>query len=275
MATKTHNPENADQIKPSGLKSSSDRVLGVMGLFTEIEPNWTIESISKRLGLARTTAYRYARTLTDAGFLASLNSGVYVLGPRIIQLDRQIRLSDPMLRTAPPMMEEIRKKVAGIQVLCSYYGDHVLCLHDVRVDKDLMSGFDRGRPFPLFRGAPSRVILAHLPQRKLKDLMLNHAADIASAGLGKNWQEFNQKLKQIRQAGYYAAPGDIHPDAYGIGAPIMHTKGVAGSLTIGRRLVNVKEREIPYLIELTVETAAKISIAIQAIQSETENDAVA
>jgi DNA-binding IclR family transcriptional regulator len=271
MATKTHNPADADETNPTVPKSSSERVLGVMDLFTEADSNWTIERISKRLGLARTTAYRYARTLTDAGFLASLNSGVYVLGPRIIQLDRQIRLSDPMLRTAPPLMEEIRKKAAGIQVLCSFYGDHVLCLHDVRVDKEMLSGFDRGRPFPLFRGAPSRVILAHLPQRQLKDLMLNHAEDIASAGLGKNWREFNQKLKQIRQAGFYAAPGDIHPDAYGISAPIMHTKGVAGSLTIGRRLVNVKEREIPYLIELTVETAAKISTAIKTIQSESES----
>jgi DNA-binding IclR family transcriptional regulator len=246
-----------------------------MDLFTEAEPSWTIEGISQRLDLARTTAYRYARTLTDAGLLASLNSGVYVLGPRIIQLDRQIRLSDPMLRTGPPLMEAIRKQAAGIQVLCSYYGDHVLCIHDVRVDKDILSGFDRGRPFPLFRGAPSRVILAHLPQRQLKDLMLHHAADIAAAGFGSNWQEFNQKLKSIRQAGYYAAPGDIHPDAYGIAAPIMHTKGVAGSLTIGRRLVNLKEREIPQLIELAVATAAKISMAIQAIQAGADDEAAA
>jgi DNA-binding IclR family transcriptional regulator len=272
MSTKTNNPADADEANPAVPKSSSERVLGVMDLFTESKPNWTIESISKRLGLARTTAYRYLRTLVDAGFLASLNSGVYVLGPRIIQLDRQIRLNDPMLMTAPPLMEAIREKAAGIQVLCSYYGDHVLCIHDVRVDNDMLSGFDRGRPFPLFRGAPSRVILAHLPQRQLKDLMLNHAPDIASAGLGQNWQEFNQKLKLIRQAGYYAAPGDIHPDSYGIGAPIMHTKGVAGSLTIGRRLINLKEREIPYLIELAVDTAAQISTTIQAIQAKTKNE---
>ncbi len=249
-------------------RSSSERVLGVIDLFTEADASWTIEGISKRLGLARTTAYRYAKILTDAGFLASLNAGVYVLGPRIVQLDRQIRLNDPLLKVAPPLMEAISKRAGGIQVLCSYYGDHVLCIHDLRVDKELLSGFDRGRPFPLFRGAPSRAILAYLPQRQLKDLMLNHGMDIASAGLGNNWPEFNQNLKAIRQAGYYAAPGELHPGSYGIGAPIMHTKGIAGSLTLGRRQVDLKERDIPGLIELTVETAAKISEAIQAIQAE-------
>jgi hypothetical protein len=52
----------------------------------------------------------------------------------------------------------------------------------------------------------------------------------------------------------------------------MHTKGVAGSLTIERRLINLKEREIPYLIELAVDTAAQISTTIQAIQAKTKNE---
>ncbi|MDR3453372.1 MAG: IclR family transcriptional regulator [Rhodoferax sp.] len=263
MATKTTNRPEADEIQPATTQSSSERVLGVMDLFTETAPSWTVEGIAKKLGLARTTAYRYAKTLTDAGFLASLNAGAYVLGPRIIQLDRQIRLNDPLLQAGPPLMNAIRKQAAGIQLLCSFYGDHVLCLHDVRVDKDIPSGYDRGRPFPLFRGGPSRIILAHLPQRQLKELMLDHGADIVRAGLGQDWQDFNRKMKLIRQAGYFAAPGEINPDTYGISAPIMHTKGVAGSFTIGRRLSSLKEREIAPLIELTVDTAAKISKAIQ------------
>jgi DNA-binding IclR family transcriptional regulator len=268
MATNTNNRPGAEEHRPATTQSSSERVLGVMDLFTETDPSWTVEGIATNLGLARTTAYRYAKTLTDAGFLATLNAGIYVLGPRIIQLDRQIRLNDPLLQAAPPLMDAIRKQAAGIQLLCSYYGDHVLCIHDVRMDKDIPSGYERGRPFPLFRGGPSRIILAHLPQRQLKELMLNHGGDIARAGLGQDWQEFNRKLKAIRQTGYFAARGELNTDTYGIAAPIMHTKGIAGSLTIGRRLANLKDREIPFLIELTVETAEKISKAIQAIQAE-------
>lgn len=273
MANQTNKtPPEAESTPSEATQSSSERVLRVMDLFTETAPSWTVEGMAKALGLARTTAYRYAKTLTDTGFLASLNAGVYVLGPRIIQLDRQIRLSDPLLQAAPPLMDAIRKQAAGIQLLCSYYGDHVLCIHDVRVDKEVPSGYDRGRPFPLFRGGPSRIILACLPQRQLKDLMLHHAADIARAGLGQDWQEFHRKMKAIQQAGYFAAKGEINPDTYGISAPILHTKGIAGSLTIGRRLANLKEREIPSLIELTVQTAAKISKAIQAIQADANTD---
>lgn len=254
-----------DEIAPPA-RSSSERVLGVLDLFTEMTPNWTVEGMAQELGLARTTAYRYAKTLTDAGFLLALNAGVYVLGPRIIEFDRQIRLNDPLLHVAPPLMDAIKDEAAGIQLLCSHYGDHVLCIHDVRVDQDVPSGYDRGRPFPLFRGGPSRIILAYLPQKKLKDLMLHHAAEIARAGLGEAWPEFHARMKLIRQTGYFAARGEINPDTYGISAPILDTNGIVASLTIGRRLSNLREREIPRLIELATETAGKISTAIQAIQ---------
>ena len=46
-----------------------------------------------------------------------------------------------LLRVAPPIMESIRTQAAGVQVLCSYYGDHVMCIHDVRVD----AGIERQR----------------------------------------------------------------------------------------------------------------------------------
>src|SRR5437870_4520958 len=124
MAIKTNKTRPvAEDTSPATTQSSSERVLRVMDLFTETAPSWTVEGMARQLGLARTTAYRYAKTLTDTGFLASLNAGVYVLGPRIIQLDRQIRLNDPLLQAAPPLMDAIRKQAAGIQLLCSYYGD--------------------------------------------------------------------------------------------------------------------------------------------------------
>lgn len=254
----------AEDIEES-TRSSADRVLGVIDLFTEHKAQWSVEAIAAELGLARTTAYRYAKTLTDAGFLASLNAGAYVLGPRIIELDRQIRLGDPLLRVAPPIMSAIRKQASGVQLLCSHYGDRVLCVHDDVVDRDIHNIYERGRPFPLFVGGPSRVILAYLPNRQAQILMLNHAAEIARAGLGNTWLEFSKNLRKIRQTGYYAAQGEIHPENYGVSAPIMHTKGIAGCLCIARPMDKLKERDIPAMIKLTVETAARISEGIQAL----------
>lgn len=253
---------NPDQDPSEREGSSSARVLSVINLFTVQAPQWSIDEIASGLNLTRTTAYRYTKTLVDAGFLASLNAGAYVLGPRLIELDRQIRLSDPMMRASIPIMVEIREQANGMQQLCSYYGDRVMCIHHEATQQGIDVTVDRGRPFPLFMGA-SRVILANLPNRQLQRFMLNHAAEIQRAGLGENWQQFSRAMRDIRQAGYFAAVGEIDPDNYGVSAPIMHSKGIAGCLRIARPVAKLKDRDLPGMIELTVDTAARISAAIQ------------
>jgi DNA-binding IclR family transcriptional regulator len=105
------------------------------------------------------------------------------------------------MQAVTPLMNAFRKRAEGIQFLCVSYGDHVLCIHGVREGKDIPSGYDRGRPFPLFRGGPSRIILANLPLRELKDSMLHNSAEIAASGLSHNWKTFGGRLMEIRRAG--------------------------------------------------------------------------
>ena len=82
--------------------TTSDRVLAVLNLFTLEQPEWTVEGAAGALNLAISTAYRYFRSLTKAGLLVAHTTGRYLLGPAIIQYDRQIRLHDPLITAAQP-----------------------------------------------------------------------------------------------------------------------------------------------------------------------------
>jgi DNA-binding IclR family transcriptional regulator len=70
-------------------------------------------------------------------------------------------------------------------------------------------------------------------------------------------------MRGIRQAGYYAAVGEVDPENYGVAAPIMHSKGIAGCLRIARPVARLNDRDVPFLIELAVDAANRISAAIQ------------
>ncbi len=70
------------------LSSSLARMLGVIDLFSEDAPVWTVDDIAVKLGYTRATAYRYVGELCDAGLLMRVAQGAYSLGPRIIELDR-------------------------------------------------------------------------------------------------------------------------------------------------------------------------------------------
>ena len=132
--------------------SSKNRVLGLIELFTEARPIWTADALIQTRGTSRATTYRDLKALVASGFLAPVAAGAYALGPRFIELDRQIRLADPLLKIAPPIMAAQRAKVAGTQLLCRYYGLRVMSIHEDRFDERIKTSFDRGRPFFVVQG---------------------------------------------------------------------------------------------------------------------------
>lgn len=242
--------------------TTTERVLRVMDLFTEQEPVWTAEAIGDRLQAKRSTVYRYLKSLVGSGFLSQLGGG-YALGPRIIQLDRQIRVADPLLRVAPKIMAAQREQVAGTQLLCRFYGLQVLSIYEERSDPRIETSFDRGRPFSLFRGSASRAIMAWLPQAQLQRFFLNHADAIAAAGYGGTWPEYRDALKDIRRRGY-AVLSDVDPAVIGVSAPIFAAPDiVTASLVLARLKSEVSERDIEQLAEMVMLSTRHISESLQ------------
>ncbi|MGA8031925.1 MAG: IclR family transcriptional regulator C-terminal domain-containing protein, partial [Casimicrobiaceae bacterium] len=192
------------------MKTSLGRMLGVLDAFTERAPIRTVDGIAAALGYTRATAYRYVGELCDAGLLTRVARGAYALGPRIIELDRQMQRSDPLLEVAGGVMRGLLRPDHGqVVLLCSLFRDEVLCVHQVAQHSTLAVSYTRGRPMPLFRGATSKAILAALPERRLTRLFLDHQDEIRRAGLGRTREEFLAALKTIRRQGYAITRGEV------------------------------------------------------------------
>ncbi len=216
------------------MASSLARMLNVVDMFSENAPVWTVDEIALKLGYTRATAYRYVGELCDAGLLTRVAQGAYALGPRILELDLQIRRSDPLLRAAGNAMQDLLRPNRGqVVLLCSLFRDKVLCTHQTGHDKDLALSYTRGRPMPLFRGATSKVILAFLPERRLTRLFLENQQEIRKAGLGNSREEFLAHLKAIRRQGCAITEAEVDPGVVGVGVPIFGgERAVIGSLSI-------------------------------------------
>lgn len=250
--------------KPEPKESSLDRLLAVIDLFTLDKPVWTGEEIGSALGLSRATLYRYLRILGTSGLVAPTGGGKYVLGPRIIELDRQIRLSDPMLQHAIPVMQGMVKQYDGVALLCTYYRDKVMSIHHEASDASIQFIMQRGRPFPLYRGSPSKAILAYLPPHQLKSMVLHDGPKIREAGLGETWPEFRDSLREIRQEGVIFAYGELDRELVGISSPIFRADGeVAGSITVVQTKRKFDRATLPDLMEIAKASAAEITREMQ------------
>lgn len=216
------------------MKSSLARMLGVLDLFSEDEPVWTVDAAAVQLGLTRATAYRYVGELCDAGLLMRVAQGAYSLGPRIIELDRQIRHRDPLLTIGGRVMRDLLVPDRGqVILLCDLFRDKVLCTHQMSNGTSLALSYTRGRPMPLFRGATAKAILAYLPQRRLIQLYVQNQAEVAQAGFGRTYDEFVASLKAIRRQGYAVSHAEVDPSVVGIGVPLFGGgRSIIGSLSI-------------------------------------------
>ncbi len=150
--------------------NSLERMVGLLDLFEESPSGWTFDRIHSRLGYTRSTLYRYLKILSDAELLTSLPEAGYTLGPRIVELDHEIRVHDPIIRASRPVMLELVREIPGIALLCRSYRNKVLCVHQERSTTEIESTYERGRTMPLLRGAASRIILANMPTRTIAAL---------------------------------------------------------------------------------------------------------
>jgi DNA-binding IclR family transcriptional regulator len=247
---------------------SGDRLLGVLALFTAEQTKWTVEAAAERLNVSTTTTYRYFKKLTKAGLISPVSGAGYMLGPAIIQMDRLIQSSDPMLNGARGVMIDLvgQASEGSTVLLCRLFHDRVMCVHQImgRGPQQPVS-YERGRLMPLYRGATSKIILAHLPARTLRTLFAHHATEIAGAGLGASWEQFRGGLAAIRRAGVTVSHGEIDPGRIGVAAPIFDRDcAVLGSLSLALPAAHAGEMLVRRLAPLTVTGAREIERTMNA-----------
>lgn len=211
--------------------NSLEKMLGILNLFEDPHLEWSIDDLISELGYPRSTLYRYVKTLVKAGLLLSHGDASVTLGPRVVELDYEIRNSDPLIRHGAGPMASLVTEIPGVALLCRIYRDRVLCIHQESSTDSFISGYVRGRAMPLVRGAASRIILAHLPTSKLKRLHKgNH--EFVELGLGESFAEVQSQLRKIRRDGYCIASGEVMPGVCGIAAPIFEQSKIVGSISI-------------------------------------------
>lgn len=208
------------------------KVLQVLDLFSEQDITLSAEDVADRLRTSRPTAFRYMRQLCDAGMLTRL-SGRYALGPRIIQLDHQIRLCDPILLASRDVQKNLASMTGCSAILCNIYEDQVIMVHRERGPDDLNLDFERGSALPLFKGAAAHVILAHLTPARLRRIYDKHGHEPDAQAIGPDWSSFSRHFRACRRKRFYVSHGELDRNVTGISAPIFNgDRLVIGSLSL-------------------------------------------
>lgn len=241
--------------------SSLTRLLSVLGLFSAQVPSLTVDQIATQMGVPKSTSYRYVQALTKAGLLVRLDKSI-TLGPRIIELDRSIRESDPVIRIAAQPMRELADQT-GLDVFISrLYGHSLVTVHTEYNESQPALRYGRGRPVPLTRGSSSKALMAFLPAARLRRLYQDLGPEMEKP---TSWESFYEEMQGVRKAGYCRTTGELNKGRTGISAPIFgRGRTVVASLTALGNDARVSLFDESAIAGLVMQTTSTISARLSA-----------
>jgi DNA-binding IclR family transcriptional regulator len=214
--------------------TNSEKLLSLLMLFADRSDARSVEDLARELDVPNSTIYRYVKALSDVGLMVAISAGSYILGPSIIMLDRQVRLSDPLVNSAERVKSRLFKKLPGpgVVLLCRLFRNSVMCVDTAEIGK---IGFDvsyaRGRGLPLYRGAASKAILAHIPLRNVRARFDTEPDQFTRAELGSDWKTVKVSLRKIRENAVVVTHGEVDRGAVGVASPVLGPdEQVIGSL---------------------------------------------
>lgn len=252
--------------------NSTGRILSILDLFSEDRLTWRPDALMDRLGLTRPTLYRYLKTLRDAGFIMSQPDGSVTLGPRATELDYLMRRSDPLIRHGASRLSNLVQTFPCAALLVRWYGNKLLCVASHTSTDRLQSGYPRGRPMPLGRGAISRVIIANLPKRHQVPLIERNLSDFEDCGQGKTVSAVLEALRGVRRDGYAVARGEVTPGVIAVSAPILDARRVPiAALTASSAQTDVDAATLRRIIHDVCTLAGDITSDLNAANADISN----
>ena len=241
-------------------QSSFEKMLGLLDLFTPSASVRPVTDLVNYLGASRSTSYRYIKALHAAGLIEAVGNGLYSLGPRIVEFDRQIRMTDPLYKGGAKVMKNLLEATGHSALLCALYKDSVMCIRDERTQGSPPALFSRGQRRPLFQGAASKIILPYVPPHRLRRIFEQHQRSIALAGLGTSWDSFRDNLAAVRRDGYFVSHGEFNPGVFGVAAPVFNADGlVVGSIGIAGSEEKLDSRKLGAYCRATVEAGQQMT----------------
>ena len=199
--------------------------LDLLDCFAEDEELGVID-VSKRLGVAKSTAHRLLTTLTTRGLVEqNAKNGKYRLGLHLYELGQLAVTRFDLRRGARPLLEELREVTGWTVQMSVPSGVDTLVLERLQTLRSYKMLPEWQRRLPAHVTAQGKALCAfdsEFAERRIK------------AGLPKmtpksitDPRRFRTELQEILRQGYASATGEAVPDISSVAAPVIDSRGHA------------------------------------------------
>lgn len=257
---RTRFPKNGNTVRGPIL----ERITEILLAFVD-DPVMTIPTLSARLKLAQSTAYRFVGGLRRRGFLDTVGDGQYRLGPRILQLAEAARQQLSLVDLSAPVMTELSRRTQETTLLTTVAGDQALAVRQVAAPHPIRLTFQPGVARPLHAGASAKILFAYLDESHRERLLRSGHFGRHTARTVTDPARLRQQLDKIRAQGYVTTTGEYDEASSAIAAPIREPNGGVWGLSIVAPAARITDARLPGLIRAVTAAARSLEAQIRGV----------
>ncbi|HEX6447404.1 MAG TPA: IclR family transcriptional regulator [Streptosporangiales bacterium] len=210
------------------------RAVDVLETLRVGEVGLSIREVAAEVGLPKSTVQRLLKDLVETD-MATQDSVTrrYRLGPRTLALGMAYQRRLDVRTVALPHLTRLRDaygETAGVSVAI---GDELMHLDQVESTSTLRATFEVGRPLPLWSGAPSRVLMADMPDEEVRRIVSDRDhADVRPVN-PPSPEELLEAVRETRRTGHAVAFEETIPGVNTLSVPVRgHAGRVAATFSL-------------------------------------------
>jgi IclR family transcriptional regulator, KDG regulon repressor len=252
------------RVKPGRL-SSVTTALRLLKAFSEKDDEIGISTLSKRLGIAKSTVHRLAVTLVSEGMLEQdPESGKYRLGIALFGLGALVRRRMNVSTQARPYLFALREKTNETVHLAILDGSEIMYVYNLESSQAIRMRSDLGVRKPAYCTAEGQAILAFQPaetvERIIREGLLPRTPQTIT-----DPARLMRTLDTIRQRGCAIEDEESEIGMRCIAAPIRNDAGdVVAAVAVAGPASRLSKKTIADFIPHVIESADRISARLGA-----------
>lgn len=204
---------------PARALSGTQRVLAILGCFTEDEPALTISQISRRIGLPLTTTHRQVGELVAWGALERDEQRRYHVGIRLWEVAALAPSSLGLREAALPFLEDLYEATHQNVLVAVLDGAEVVYVERITGPAAVHAVTRPGSRLPVHVTGVGLVLLAHSPPHRIEEVLARPLRRYTPYTI-TDPAMLRRLLANVRRDGYAIADRQVEAISLSVAAPV-------------------------------------------------------